>query len=134
MHGQDAAYLQDLLSRRTQEADDHTRYQGARRHIIDRRDRSRHDQIPDCGAPCIMERAEATQRRVQQEDKVAQDHSRQYIPTQDHHRVCMGSKSYQGLFLQPLLLPSDTSSQKEQDEGPRGSSQKTAHRRMACAA
>ena len=38
--------------------------QGARRHIIDRRDRSRHDQIPDCGAPCIVERAEASKRRV----------------------------------------------------------------------
>ena len=51
--------MQDLLSQRAQKADDHTRHQGTRRHIIDRRDRSRHDQIPDCGASCIMERAEA---------------------------------------------------------------------------
>ena len=63
-----------------------------KRHIIDRRDRSRHDQIPDCGAPCIMERAEATQRRVQREVQVTQDHTRQRVPQKDHHRVRMGGE------------------------------------------
>ena len=94
----------------------------------------RHDQIPDCGAPCIMERAEATQRRIQREVQVAQDHTRQRVPPKDHHRVRMGGKPHPGLLLQPLLLPPDRGAQEEQDEGPRGSRQKTAHRGVARAA
>ena len=51
----DTVKEQHLLSQRAQEADDHTRHQGTRRNIIEGRDRNRHDQIPDCGAPYIME-------------------------------------------------------------------------------
>ena len=134
MPRQDAADMQDLLSQRTHEADDHTRHQGARRHIIDRRDRSRHDQIPDCGAPCIMERAEATQRRIQREVQVAQDNPRQCVPPKDHHRVRMGSKPHKGLLLLPFLLPPDRGAQEEQDEGARGGGTQVAHRCVACAA
>ena len=115
-------------------ADDHTGHQGTRRHIIDRRDRSRHDQIPDCGAPRIMERAEAAQRRFQREVQVAQDYPRQRVPPQDHHRVRMGSKPHQGLLLQPVLLPTDASLQEEQAESPRGSGPEAAHHRVACTA
>ena len=113
-------------------ADDHTGHQGTRRHIIDRRDRSRHDQIPDCGAPCIMERAEATKRCFQRKVQVAQNHSWQRVPPQDHHRVRMGCKPHQGLLLQPVLLPPDASLQEKQDESPRGSGQEAAHRCVAC--
>ena len=134
MPEQDGDHLQDLLSRAVQEADDHTGHQGTRRHIIDRRDRSRHDQIPNCGAPCILERAEATQRRVQREVQVAQDHPRKRVPEKDHHRVRMGSQPHQGLLLLPLLLPPDRSPQEKQDEGARGGGAQAAHRRVACAA
>jgi hypothetical protein len=61
------------------------------------------------------------------------EHSWQYIPAKDHHRVCLGSQPDQGLLLQPILLPSDTSSQEEQDEGSRGGGAQTAHSHMACA-
>ena len=71
---EDGSHLQDVLPQGIRTADDHTGHQGARRHIIDRRDRSRHDKIPNCGAPCIMERTEATQRCFQWKVQVAQNY------------------------------------------------------------
>ena len=50
------------------------------------------------------------------------------------HRVCMGSQQDEGLLLQQVLVPSDASKEKEQDEGPGGSGKKDAHRRLACVA
>ena len=68
-----------------------------------------------------------------QENQVTQNHSRQYFPAKDHHRVCMGSQPHEGLLLQPLLLPPDASQKEKQDESPRSSSTQTAHSHMACA-
>ena len=50
------------------------------------------------------------------------------------HRVCMGSQQDEGQLLQPVLIPSDASEKKEQDEGSGGSGKKDAHRRLACVA
>ena len=63
-----------------------------------------------------------------------EDHSRKCISPQDNHRVCMGSQQDEGLLLQPVLIPSDASKEKEQDEGPGGCGKKDAHRRLACVA
>ena len=46
----------------------------------------------------------------------------------------MGSQQNEGLLLQPVLIPSDASEEKEQDEGPGGCGKKDAHRRLACVA
>ena len=62
------------------------------------------------------------------------EHSRKCISPQDNHRVCMGSQQDEGLLLQPVLVPSDASEEKEQDEGPGGCGKKDAHRRLACVA
>ena len=62
------------------------------------------------------------------------NYSRKCISPQDHHRVCMGSQQDEGLLLQPVLIPSDASEEKEQDEGLGGCGKKDAHRRLACVA
>lgn len=46
----------------------------------------------------------------------------------------MGSQQNEGLLLQPVLIPSDASEEKEQDEGLGGCGKKDAHRRLACVA
>ena len=43
----------------------------------------------------------------------------------------MGSQQDEGLLLQPVLVPSDASKEKEQDEGSGGCDKKDAHRRLA---
>ena len=46
----------------------------------------------------------------------------------------MSSQQDEGLLLQPVLIPSDASEEKEQDEGIGGCGKKDAHRRLACVA
>ena len=46
----------------------------------------------------------------------------------------MGSQQNEGLLLQPILIPSDASEEKEQDEGLGGCGKKDARRRLACVA
>ena len=46
----------------------------------------------------------------------------------------MGSQQDEGLLLQPILIPSDASEEKEQDEGPGGCGKKDARRHLACVA
>ena len=43
----------------------------------------------------------------------------------------MGSQQDEGLLLQPVLIPSDASEEKEQDEGPGGCGKKDARRHLA---
>ena len=81
-----------------------------------------------------MERSKTEKRRIQQENQVEEHHSWKCISPQDNHRVCMGSQQDEGLFLQPVLVPSDAGEEKEQDEGFGGCGKKDAHRRLACVA
>lgn len=46
----------------------------------------------------------------------------------------MGSQQDERLLLQPVLVPSDTGEEKEQDEGPSGCGKKDARRHLACVA
>ena len=46
----------------------------------------------------------------------------------------MGSQQNERLLLQLVLIPSDASEEKEQDEGSGGCGKKDAHRRLACVA
>ena len=46
----------------------------------------------------------------------------------------MSSQQDEGLLLQPVLIPSDASEKKEQDEGLGGCGKKDAYRRLACVA
>ena len=46
----------------------------------------------------------------------------------------MGSQQNEEQLLQPVLIPSDASKEKEQDEGLGGCGKKDAHRRLACVA
>ena len=84
--------------------------------------------------PRFMERSKTEKRRIQQENKVKEHHSRKCISPQDNHRVCMGSQLDEGLLLQLVLVLSDASEKKEQDEGSGGCGKKDAHRRLACVA
>ena len=43
----------------------------------------------------------------------------------------MGSQQDEGLLLQPVLIPSDASEEKEQDEGLGGCGKKDARRHLA---
>ena len=81
-----------------------------------------------------MKRSKTEKRRIQQENQVEEHHSRKCISPQDNHRVCMGSQQNEGLLLQPVLVSSDASKEKEQDEGSCCCSKKDAHRRLACVA
>ena len=81
-----------------------------------------------------MEWSKTEKRRIQQEDQVEEHYSRKCISLQDNHRVCMGSQQDEGLLLQSVLIPSDASKEKEQDEGLGSCSKKDAHRCLACVA
>ena len=63
-----------------------------------------------------MEWPETTQRPVEQDHKVTPHHPWQPLPAPHPHPMRLGREPHPRLFLQPLLLSSDTSPQKEQDE------------------
>lgn len=134
MPGEDDCQVRRTLPRRIAQASDHTGNQGEGGHIIDCRNRNGHGQVPHRQPPRILERAQAAQRRVEQESQVAPHHTRQQISPQDHHRVRVGGEQDEGLLLQQVLLPPDAGEEEEQDEGARGRGKETTNRRMACAA